>query len=255
LQKEKNYTFHNDLVKKVCVEVGFGNPFDVTKLDNKSKLPDVLLKNDFAIIHLGNGYHKFIKGINKVYHDFEPIQQVIDWKYQKSILNQFNSSESNILSVANNQRILHHFLFGQDTEFNDTEIINRPKTYFPHRTKTSFEYSFGKDIKLELKNIQIEIDLTIEFKGTIGVFEGKNGKPDNFSVYQLYHPFLYYYNANKRKELQGKIKNIYGVYVVRDTLKEGDTLKLWAYTFIRPTDITSIKFIKATEYKLKQTNN
>ena len=74
-KKKRNNTFHNDLVKKVCVEVGFGNPFDVTKLDNKSKLPDVLLKNDFAIIHLGNGYHKFIKGINKVYHDFEPVQQ------------------------------------------------------------------------------------------------------------------------------------------------------------------------------------
>ena len=27
------------------------------------------------------------------------------------------------------------------------DISKRPKTYFPHRTKTSFEYNFGKDIK------------------------------------------------------------------------------------------------------------
>ncbi len=252
-RRKKNYVFHNDLVKKVSAEIGFGNPFDVTKLDNKSKLPEILLKNDYAIIHLGSGNHKFIKGINKVYHEFEPIQKKINWKYQKSILNQYNSSESNILSVANNQRILHHFLFGKDTEFDDVEIINRPKTYFPHRTKTSFEYSFGKE-KLSLKNIQIEIDLTIEFKGIIGVFEGKNGNPDNFSVYQLYHPFLYYYNANRQKELKGKIKKIYGVYVVRDVQKDGDTLKLWAYTFTRPTDITSIEFVKSAEYKLEKTN-
>ncbi len=34
--KHKNdYTFHNDIVKDVCKKVGFGNPFDVTKLDSK----------------------------------------------------------------------------------------------------------------------------------------------------------------------------------------------------------------------------
>ncbi|MDR0566780.1 MAG: hypothetical protein LBG47_07080 [Prevotellaceae bacterium] len=248
--KKNDFVFHNDLVKDVCRKVGLGNPFDVTKLDDKAKLPDVLLKNNYAIIHIGGGKHKFIKGISKVFHDFEPIQKKIDWEYKKSILNQYNSSESNILSVANNQRILHHFLFGKDTELDNIDILKRPKTYFPHRTKASFEYYFGRGTKTELKNIQIEVDLTIEFQGTIGVFEGKNGKPDSFSVYQIYHPFLYYYNANRNTELAGKIKNIYCVYVVREKGKENDTLKLWAYTFETPLDITTIKFIKSTSYKL-----
>lgn len=249
-KRKNDFTFHNDLVKAVSAKVGFGNPFDVTKLDNKAKLPDVLLKNDIAIIHLGSGYHQFIKGIDKLYHDFEPIKKIQKWEYRKSILNQYDTSESNILSVANNQRILHHFLFGKDTEFDDVDILKRPKTYFPHRTKTSFEYSFGKEAKLELKNIQIEVDLTIEFQGTVGVFEAKNGVPDSFSVYQLYHPFLYYYNANKQNELKGKIKNVFCVYVVRETAKDGDVIKLWAYTFTRQTDITSIKFVKSAAYKL-----
>ncbi|MDR1898250.1 MAG: hypothetical protein LBR10_15845 [Prevotellaceae bacterium] len=252
--KRGHYEFHNDLVKEVSKKYGFGNPFDVTKLDNKKKLPDILLRNNYSIIHIGNGNHKFIKGIDKVFHDFEPIQQKIDWEYKKSILNQYNSSESNILSVANNQRILHHFLFGKDRELNDVDILKRPKTYFPHRTKTSFEYYFGEDTKMALKNIQIEVDLTIEFQGTIGVFEGKNGRPDSFSVYQIYHPFLYYYNANKHSELKGKIKNIYGVYVVREKEQENDTLKLWAYTFENPLDITTIKFIKSASYRLINTN-
>ena len=120
-KKKNNFEFHNDLVKDVCKKVGFGNPFDVTKLDNKTKLPQILVDNDYAIIHIGSGSHKFIKGIDKVFHDFEPIQKTIDWSYKKSLLNQYNSSESNILSVANNQRILHHFLFGQDTEFEDVD--------------------------------------------------------------------------------------------------------------------------------------
>ncbi|MDR1653837.1 MAG: hypothetical protein LBS01_09390 [Prevotellaceae bacterium] len=251
--KRNDFEFHNDLVKDVSKKFGFGNPFDVTKLDNKAKLPEILLENDFAIIHVGSGKHKFIKGIDRVFHDFEPIQEKIKWKYKQSLLNQYNTSESNILSVANNQRILHHFLFGQDTEFDDADILKRPKTYFPHRTKTTFEYSFG-NTKIELKNIQIEIDLTIEFQGNIGVFEGKNGKPDSFSIYQIYHPFLYYFNANKNTELKGKIKNIFGVYVVREKGKENDTLKLWAYTFENPLDITTIKFIKSAAYKLVNIN-
>jgi len=252
-RQQNDFTFHNNLVKDVCKEVGFGNPFDVTKLDNKAKLPDILINSDYAIIHIGSGKHKFIKGINKVFHNFEPIQQKIDWEYRKSLLNQYNTSESNILSVANNQRILHHFLFREDTELDNVDILKRPKTYFPHRTKTSFEYSFG-DIKMELKNIQIELDLTIEYQGVIGVFEGKNGTPDSFSIYQIYHPFLYYFNASKQTELKGKIKDIFSVYVVREKGKDNDTLKLWAYTFENPLDITSIKFIKSAAYKLLNIN-
>lgn len=252
--KKNDFVFHNKLVKEICVKYNFGNPFTATKFDNIDKLSSKLREQDYAVIHIGSGNHMFIKGIDKVFHDFEPIQKTIDWKYKKSLLNQYNSSESNVLSVANNQRILHHFLFGQDTEFEDIDITKRPKTYFPHRTKTSFEYNFGKDVVLEMKNIQIEVDLTIEFQGTIGVFEGKNGKPDTFSIYQIYHPFLYYHNANKKTELKGKIKDIFCVYVVREKSKTHDTIKLWAYTFKNPLDITSIEFIKSCSYKLINQN-
>ncbi len=249
-EQRNDYVFHNNLVKDIAKKVGFGNPFDATKLDSRNKLPEILLENDYAVIHLGNGNHQFIKGIDKVYHDFEPIQEILEWKYKKSLLNEYNSSESNILSVANNQRILHNFLFGKDTEFDDVDISKRPKTYFPHRTKTSFEYNFGADLKLKLQNIQIEIDLTIEFQGTIGVFEGKNGKPDSFAIYQIYHPFLYYYNANKHAAINGKIKEIYGVYVVKTIENKVTNLKIWAYTFENPLDITSIKFVKSVCYQL-----
>lgn len=252
--KKNDYIFHNDSVKEESKKIGFGNPFDVTKLDNKSKLPQSFIQNDIAVVHLGNGYHQFIKGIDLMYHNFEPIQKSICWEYRKSILNQFDSSESNILSVANNQRILHHFLFGKDTEYDDVDIIKRPKTYFPHRTKTSFNYKLGKDIELNLTNIQIEVDLTIEYHGIVGVFEAKNGKPDNFSIYQLYHPFLYYYNANKDNTVNGQIKKVYCVYLVREKIKGVDVIKLWCYTFSRPYDITSIKFIKSVEYHLINEN-
>lgn len=249
-QAKNNYIFHNDLVKDISKQFGVGNPFDVTKLDSKKSLPDILISNNYAIIHLGNGNHQFIKGIDIIYHEFEPIQEIIQWDYHKSLLNQYNSSESNILSVANNQRILHHFLFGKDTEFDDINIEQRPKTYFPHRTKTSFAYNFGRESHIELENIQIEIDLTIEFQGTVGVFEAKNGTPDNFAIYQLYHPFLYYYNANKLPEINGRIKQIYSVYVVKSIENKVTNLKMWAYMFTNSLDISSIQLIKSACYQL-----
>jgi len=113
----------------------------MTKIDTKRKLPEILVQHDYAAVHLGRGKHKFVKGINKFFYDFEPIwQPKIEWPYRQSILNLSNDSESNVLSVANNQRILHHFLFGQDTEFNDVDIMKRPKTYFPHRTTITTSY-------------------------------------------------------------------------------------------------------------------
>ena len=253
LQKN-NFVFHNDLVKKFSKEVGFGNPFDVTKIDNKNKLSKFLLEKDYCLIHIGSGQHKFVKGIEKLYHTFEKINKIQEWEYKKSILNNFNTSESNILSIANNQRILHHFLFNKDTELDDVDIFKRPKTYFPHRTKTKLDYNFGKE-KVIAEKIQIEIDLTIEMNGIIGIFEAKNGKPDSFNVAQLYHPFLYYYNANKNDlSIQGRIKEIYCVYLVREKNKTGDIIKLWAYTFTNPKDITSIKLVKSHSYKLINTN-
>ncbi len=246
-QERENYVFDNTEVKEVCARVGFGNPFDVTKLDNHTLLPDILVNNDYAVIHLGGGRHQFIKGIDKIYHAFEPITDYTDWTYRRSLLNEYNSSESNLLSVANNQRILHQFVFGEDREFESIDISQRPKTYFPHRTKTDFSYRFGTE-PIRLEQIQIEVDLTIEYQGKIGVFEAKNGVPDSFAAYQIYHPFLYYYNARER--LGEQLREIVGVYVVRH--KEGGQtyLRLWEYTFNDPLDITSIRLVNSKGYRL-----
>lgn len=99
------------------------------------------------------------------------------------MLNEYNDSESNILSVANNQRILHHFLFEADLEFENLDIENRPKTYFPHCTKATLHYYFDTQ-EITAINQQIEIDLTLEFQGIIGIFEAKNGSPSDFNIYQ-----------------------------------------------------------------------
>ncbi len=182
-----------------------------------------------------------------MYHRFEPVTERQDWPYQKSLLNNYNTSESNTLSVANNQRILHHFAFGQDKEFDDIDILRRPKTYFSHRTKKHLAYTIGNHAVTDL--LQIEVDLTIEYQGTVAVFEGKNGKPTSFNVFQLYHPFLYYHLANENDaRLASGINEIICIYVIR----QKDDISLWAYTFDQPLDPTSIRFLRAKLYRLVQ---
>ena len=132
-KKRKDFVFDNTLVKKACTKRGFGNPFDVTKLDDTSRFPQILLDEDYFILHLGEGRHKFVEGIKKGFHVFEKMDEkkIFDWKYRKSILNEFDTSESNILSVASNQRIIHDFLY--------EDIVASPKVYNARRTKIDIE--------------------------------------------------------------------------------------------------------------------
>lgn len=132
-KKRKDFVFDNALVKVVCKRHGFGNPFDATKLDDTSKFPQILLDGDYLILHLGEGRHKFVKGISNGFHTFEKIddKRAFNWKYRKSILNEFDTSESNILSVANNQRAIFDFLY--------KDIVVSPKVYNAKWTKMEIE--------------------------------------------------------------------------------------------------------------------
>lgn len=240
-QRTKNFVFDNNLVKEICKKHKFGNPFDVTKLDNTDKFPKILLDNDFFILHLGEGKHQLIKNIKNGYHKFEDIsdKNIFNWKYRKSLLNEFDTSESNILSVGSNQRIIHDFLY--------EDIVANPKVYNARRTKSSLQYNIGKQ-KIKTTNLQMEIDLTTEYNGVVTIFEGKNNFPENFAVYQLYHPFLYYYNLKEDKHL--KIKEINCCYLLRKREKENSVIRIYSYNFNNPLDITSIKLLKCAQYNL-----
>jgi len=140
------------------------------------------------------------------------------------------------LSVGFNQRIIHDFLYD--------DIVASPKMYGARRTKTTLNYSIGKE-KITASNLQMEIDLTTENNGIVTVFEGKNNFLENFAVYQLYFPFLYYYNLKKENKLE-----INCCYLLRKRDDEKSVIKIYKYTFEDPVDMTSIKLIKNARYNL-----
>lgn len=235
-----NFDFDNAQVKRISSELGFGNAFDATKIDTSRILPPILVKNDQFIIHLGNGVHRFVSGISFGYHHFEDISEGerLNWNYRKSILNEFDTSESNILSVASNQRILHDFLYD--------DIVANPKVYGSRRTKASFNYFIG-DQTITTRNLQIEIDLTLELQGKVTIVEGKNGFPTDFAIYQLFHPYMYYRENILKKKIP--VTEINCCYICRKVLKGNTILRLYNYTF-DSVNMESIRLLKKADYQL-----
>ncbi len=153
-KNNNNYIFDNELIKKILMQSGSKtNPYDMTKIDDISKLPKVLLENDYFIAHIGSGKHKFVKGISKIYHKFEPIteHEIEKWTYVPSILDDYSISESSVLSLCFNQRIMHDFLY--------KDVSCNPKMYNSERKRgINFLYKID-NIPMKLNNLQTEIDL------------------------------------------------------------------------------------------------
>lgn len=234
--------FDNALVKRITGSE-FGNQFDLTKFPSSSKLPAALKESDCFPIHLGEGRHQMVRGISNGYHTFEPILggAMRSWEYVRSILDGSDSSEAGALSLAFNQQILVHFLFG------DRVIV--PKIHLPRRTKHSFQYHIA-DQQILATNLQIEMDLTVEHNGIIAIFEAKNDDKDemtDFAVYQLYHPFRYYVDRMQDGKYNG-LKAVRTVYVKQ----VGSAVRLYEYRFAKKDDPTTIDLLKAAEYRLTE---
>ena len=237
-------SFTSRELRSAAARYNFSNPHDAVKIDNLSKLPEALRENDHCIVHLGKGRHQFIRGVTAGFHRFEriPSECAVERVYNPSLLNEINTSESNILSVGVNQRIFHEFLYG-DSNAN-------PKVYGSHRTKRSVSYTMaGASIRTD--SLQMEFDLTFELGGRVTIFEGKNETAENmtgdFAVYQLFHPHLYY-SALKEEE-DYAIDKIDCCYFLRRKDGDDSVARVYLYEF-GEKDPDSIRLVKCAEYRL-----
>ena len=236
-QHNGDYQFDNNTVKRICAQTGFANPFDVTKVDRLDVLPDVIRNKGYCVVHLGKGRHCFMPAADIWYHKFEAIKprETKEWDYKPSVLNHTDSSESNIISLVYNQKIIQKFLYG--------DITKNPKIYMSRRTKITTSYRAGTQ-RIDAEKLQVELDATFEHNGRVTVIEAKNGFHDNFAVYQIFLPFLDYQSKN----IPG-VKKVECCYLLQD--KPRNIIRLYLYSFTDPEDIGSIQLIKKSEYLLK----
>ena len=242
------YIFNNLEVKEIARDVGFGNPFDATHIDTSKKLSPRMVEEDLALLHLGtpvgekSAHHMFVRGIEKIYQPLPFIEHESKIDYNPGPLDQLNTSESNILSMLHNHDILLKFLYPDELE-------SKPHMYMSHRTKYSPRFKIGT-LNVHCNKLQIEIDMTLEDKGTITVFEAKNwisGRND-FAVYQLYHPFLHYYSLMEAGEID--VQEVNCCYAVRKKTSDGVQIDIYLFTFDEPLDMTSIRLLRSHSYQL-----
>ena len=230
-----NLVFDNEEVKAVCARVGFGNPFDVTKLDNSAVLPSSLVDDDVFVVHLGRGRHQFVSGIAVGYHEFEsiPEERRYQWPYRRSILNNVNTSESNSLWAAFNQGIIHDFLYA--------DFAEPPRIHFSESSQISLDCRIGAD-EVNATRVRVNLGFTAEMRGCITAFEAKHGDPLDFNVFRLFNPFRYYLASVQ--DLSSLA--IRGCYLLR----QENRLRLYLYSFADPRDPGSIQLLCNAEYAL-----
>ena len=236
-KSRQNFVFSNDDVKAACAEIGFGNPFDATKIDSSSGLPHALIEDDAFVVHLGRGSHQFVFGIANGYHQFEPIPD--NCKYQwplrsVGILDNFNVNERDIPYWGYNRRVIHDFLY--------EDITASPKIYLLEHTRLPLSYRIGNN-DVNAAGLRIEIDMTSEHLGMITVFKAASGEARDFNVFQLFNPFRYYLRATENLS----VSSIQCCYLVRP---EDDELRMYLYEFTNPQNPGSITLIRNAEYTL-----
>jgi len=248
-QQKRSYKFSNSDVKQVAAAVGFGNPFDATKVDSQEILPQSIRQKGYCIAHIGRGRYRFIPELQNWYHYFEdiPPEEVIEWRYRKSLLNDIDRGEASALSLAFNQHILHDFIY--------EDVVASPKIYVPGRSRTTIKYTVGSTY-VKAEDQQLEMDMVLEYQGTVTVIEAKNktfSSFTNFAVYQLFYPIKYYLNRAKDKKIS--IPHINACYVLRQASSgaSGVTkVRLYLYEFANPKRLDSIRLVRKAEYHLKQ---
>lgn len=111
------------------------------------------------------------------------------------------------------------------------------------RSRISDTYKLGNE-NISKNRLQFEVDATFELDGVITTIECKKGLPKDFSVYQLYCPFLYYFN------LIENAVDLNCCYLLRGKGKEEDILRIYLYKFMDSGNIDSISLVKKSEFKL-----
>lgn len=76
----------------------------------------------------------------------------------------------------------------------------------------------------------------------------KNKFPENFAIYQLFAPYLYYQKLKDENQID--ISEITCCYLLRNKDEKGTTIRVYNYTFEDNKSINSIKLLKAKQYNL-----
>lgn len=210
----------------------------------KEDLSEYFINNNLMPIRCGQAEFFFLKGnifldltlIDFIVIDIKSLTQIDS--FMPLTLKKFHKNENVYLNKALSIGILNHFI---DENLSYRRLLHgqfgKIKTNFELEFKTSHG---NKEIN---KGFQFEIDLVLENKDEIIIFEAKqDSKPKTtFSLLKVYYPLVY---LNKITNNQKKIRTIF-IDIISN--KNDETYRLIELEFVN-CEFDNLNIIKSIKY-------
>ena len=164
-------------------------PRNLTKIDFREKLPNIMKREGLSILAVKNGLYRIAKNDPFIDVEEEIGSEIIELEVPQNILtiDPFNiKSESGALDIAAISG-MYDALFGEKSQLS-----------VRGRLRGSLHFKVG-DTAYDIEGVQIEVDGGYETKNALHLIEAKIGYTNNINIRQLLYPQLYWHD-----QLQGK---------------------------------------------------
>lgn len=226
----------NDRVSISSMEINeFREARLMTKFDHRSQLPELFVEHKLSILPTSIGTYEI--GAFETFCDFNKedveIVPVNFPTFLESIDYKDITSESIAINCAFISKILHDFT-GEENLF---------PTVSGRMSSSLFDFAINskqKTFRINVENLQIEIDGGFEGDNSLNLIEAKNYISDDFLIRQLYYPYRLW---------SGKIvKRVRPIFL---TYSNG-IFDLREYEFTNPELYNSIRLLQHKKYALQE---
>ncbi len=176
-------------------------PRNLTKVDFREKLPNIMREEGLSILAIKNGLYRIAP--NDPFIDIEEkiSTEIIELEAPQNIISidPFNiKSESAALDIAAVSD-MHRIVFGEESQLT-----------IRGRLRGTLEFNIGK-IPYNIEGVQIEVDGGYEVSNAIHLIEAKIGYSNNINIRQLLYPQLFWEKQiNGRKDIKSYVFYLQG---------------------------------------------
>lgn len=225
----------------------------------KEDLSSFMIKNNLMPIRSGSGQFFFYKGnifFDLIEIEFKDINinniKPIDTFMPLSLKVDFQRNENAFLNKALAIGVINHFLNQTDLKVLNKIVYTKNSSRLLYgqfgKVKTTFDMIFKttQNCKLIKSGFQFEMDLVLESKDEIYIFEAKSGDKytNSFSLLQLYYPLIYLQFITTYRK---KIRTIF----IDITTHDNQEIYRLVEFYFKNDNIDDYEILKSYKYEIK----
>lgn len=210
----------------------------MAKFDHTINLPPIFAQNELSILPVTRGDYAIAHF--DAYHAFEPINTDITRVNLPAYIQSINSNDIPSEAIALNCAIATGIIndFTEDDDVIPTVSGRMGSGDFNFNIRNT---RTNKQILVDVRNSQIEIDAAYEGVNYLSLIEAKRDLSDDFLVRQLYYPYRTWQNRVTKA-----VKPIFLVY-------SNGIYHLYEYQFENPAEYSSLRLVKQKNYSIEDT--